>query len=86
VVIGLVLNLLILGASIAGLVVAGDVGKGMRATRCSLMAMFHDIEYSSSVNKFPGLKGIIQILNDITADIDNFQSGLTNTFSDKKSI
>jgi len=48
--------------------------------------MFYDIEYSSSANKFPGLQGIIKILNGITADIGTFQSGLTNTFKDKKSV
>lgn len=51
-------------------VVVGDVDKGMRTTRCSLMAFFHDIEYSSTANKFPGFHGIHTILNTIKDDIE----------------
>jgi len=57
----------------------------MNATRCSLVALFYDIEYSSTGNKFPGLHGILTILYTIVADIDSFQYGLLNTFSVKKS-
>lgn len=42
----IVLNLLLGGAAIAGLVNAGDVERGLKAARCSLVSLFSDINNS----------------------------------------
>lgn len=48
--------LTILGGSIAGLVFANDVGNGMKALRCSLMAALNATMYETK--DFPGVFGM----------------------------
>lgn len=54
----LILNLLLFAASIAGLSYSGDVERGMKSARCSLVSLFYDIVYGNTTGAFPGLSGL----------------------------
>lgn len=60
----LILNLLLFAASIAGLSYSGDVERGMKAARCSLVSLFYDIVYGGS-GAFPGLSGLADNIDSI---------------------
>lgn len=60
----LILNLLLFAASIAGLSYSGDVERGMKAARCSLVSLFYDIVYGNS-GAFPGLAGLADNIDSI---------------------
>lgn len=61
----IILNLLLFAASIAGLSYSGDVERGMKAARCSLVSLFYDIVYGNNQGDFPGLDGLAANIDSI---------------------
>ncbi|CAD8196358.1 unnamed protein product [Paramecium pentaurelia] len=80
----LILNLLLFAASIAGLAYSGDVERGMKAARCSLVSLFYDIVYGNS-GAFPGLAGLADNIDSINQEISDFQKQLKVVFGSKTS-